>query len=126
MNFRFWSKRTTYSSRLIESAYAAGQHRRGVRGDELFEVWLDLAKLNFDLHSAFIRQLRTEYFRGVEAQMLKAEKPAKPVPAATSQTFRSHRIEAIDGGEYIVPTLDRESRFEDLKQAKRFIAAYAR
>lgn len=125
IDFRFWTKRRTYSSRLMQSAYQAGHRRRGVRGDEVFEVWLNLAKRNFDLHSAFIHRLRTEYFRGVEAQMLKAEKLAKPIPAAAGNTFRGHRIEAMEG-EFIVPSLDRESRFEDLKQAKRFIAAYAK
>lgn len=52
---------------------------------------------------------------------LAAVPPPKPV-----SRFKGYDIRRTADGEYLVPGLDRESRFEDLRQAKRFITASTR
>lgn len=125
-------RRLTYSSRLLESAYAAGfAGHAGHRGDELFELWLEGERIP-DAHSGFLRRLKEEYFRGVEAHEQErakpaaAAEPAEPTAAAVAHAFQGYRIEPAAEGEYAVPSLDPESRFESVKEAQRFIAVWGR
>lgn len=109
----FWKKTTTFSSKLMRGAYDAGyKGTHGVRGDPEFDAWLKKQKES-DLDSGFVSQLRQEYRRG------EFDYDQRTVAAGT---FKGRKIERR-GDEFIVPSLDKDSHFESVAEAKRFIAA---
>jgi hypothetical protein len=49
----------------------------------------------------------------------------KKLPAYLNE-YRGYRILRLTDGDYVIPQLDRESHFDDLNEAKRFIRSYVK
>jgi hypothetical protein len=112
-----FGRTTSFSSKALKDAYDAGY--KGQAGHRDFTAWLKKQKDSGEYHSSLTRQLREEYARGEKDYFARNEVGGK------GTTFKGQRIVEV-GGEYAVPGLDRESRFESVKEAKRFIMANPR
>lgn len=122
-----FGKQTTFSSKLMRQAYQSGYRgSHGHRGDDQFDSWIKAHKGSV-LDSGFKSRLRDEYRRGMEdfhsrATAKEAVKEARGEGAKSAGEYKGHKIMRQDG-EYIVPDMDRDSRFESMTEAKRFIKA---
>jgi len=119
------------SSRIEREAYEAGYRGEGgQRGTALFGKWLEKQPERGEFSRGFVGRLKKEYKRGVveehadhllERQGLKGK--AKKAAGEKAVTYKGYRIEPVGEGEWVVPKVDKESRFESLAEAKRFVAS---
>ena len=129
--FGFGSKLQS-SSRLEKQAYDAGY--RGVdgwHGTHYFDAWLKGQGDKKEWSGRLVSRLKAEYKRGgveYEADRLleKAKAQGKVKTGGKEDKpvkYKGHRIVPVGGGEWTIPDVDRESRFESLAEAKRFVMA---
>lgn len=121
--FGFSGKSTTFSSKVLKDAYDAGYKGQGGHRD--FTAWLGKQKGSGEFHSKFVGQLRGEYARGEKDYFTAgprevAQASVAVVKAPHKWKYKGYTIEQA-GEDFIVPKLDRESQFESLAEAKRFI-----
>jgi hypothetical protein len=102
--------------RADREAYAAGY-----KGKEHFDDWLERNHLE-ERGEPVKRSLRIAYEEGAsdQARGLKMGGEVKSTGRGTS--YKGYKIVKAEDG-YVVPSLDKESRFEDVDEAKRFIAS---
>ena len=133
------SSKLQSSSRLEKQAYDAGY--RGVdgwHGTHYFDAWLKGQGDKKEWSSGLVSRLKAEYKRGgveYEADRLleKAKAQGKVKTGGKKGKgegeedkpvkYKGHRIVPVGGGEWAIPDVDRESRFESLAEAKRFVMA---
>ena len=126
------SSKLQSSSRLEKQAYDAGY--RGVdgwHGTHYFDAWLKGQGDKKEWSSGLVSRLKAEYKRGgveYEADRLleKAKAQGKVKTGGKEDKpvkYKGHRIVPVGGGEWAIPDVDRESRFESLAEAKRFVMA---
>jgi hypothetical protein len=139
------SKKTTYSSKLIEGAYRLGYRGSsgGGRGDIYFEEWLEKQKPE-TLSSSLKSKLKDEYFKGMKdyeqhtaalpmlRQRLKEEDRSSRSSRSSgrssggskkkSVSYKGHSIKESDG-EWSVPSID-DGTFNSLKEAKEYVDYY--
>ena len=126
------SSKLQSSSRLEKQAYDAGY--RGVdgwHGTHYFDAWLKGQGDKKEWSGRLVSRLRAEYKRGgveYEADRLleKAKAQGKVKTGGKEDKpvkYKGHRIVPVGGGEWTIPDVDRESRFESLAEAKRFVMA---
>jgi hypothetical protein len=129
-----FGKSVSFSSGALKGAYGAGYRgEHGHRGSELFDKWLKKQKEHEKFASGFVRQLKEEYKRGEEDYFAKkggAGAGARSSGSGSSGggkgkgkavTYKGYRIEPVGDGEWVIPGIDKESRFESLGEAKRFV-----
>ena len=97
----------------------------------IFVSWL--ASKGLDQHGAALRaKLEREYERGVVAppsrrsaddlnrSFLSRQSSGRP----KSATFKGRKIDELPDGSWVVPSIDRESHFDSLEDAKRFVSSW--
>jgi hypothetical protein len=117
----------TFSSRYLQQAYDDGYRGQGgMRDTGGFEDWYRrLPQSERDTHhSSLVNKLRSAYEKGVRDEHREYVKKTGPekVEAGGSVRFKGYKIDRV-GDEYIIPAIDKESRFESLAEAKRFVAS---
>ena len=63
---------------------------------------------------------------GVAAHQLKRRVPASKRPTTAGTEYKGYSIRHMEDGSFVIPSIDPETQFEDLKQAKRFIDSEAK
>ena len=115
---------------LSEAALAATKAGRKSRDMSDFDGWLESKHLA-DRSDGFVSRVRDSYKRGVdaaEADERNAEylKTLPKSRAAKSTTFKGRAIKPTESGAWVVPSIDKESEFDTVQDAKRFITSWKR
>lgn len=149
----FGKKLTTHSSSLMRSAYDAGYKGiHGYRGQQQFHEWLERAPEDLDraferrLAAEYNqgvrdweRDQREKEQREIVAERAKAQQlldrklaqqrrereqeEKREARERRGDTFQGYDIKPASGGGFVVPSLDRDSVFDTIADAKRFIQA---
>jgi hypothetical protein len=122
---------------LSEAASAATKAGRKSRDMSDFDGWLESKHLG-DRSDGFVSRVRDSYKRGVDAaeadernaEYLKSLPKTKKHPKAKRRgggvTFKGRSIKPTEGGAWVVPSIDKESEFDTLQDAKAFITSWKR
>jgi hypothetical protein len=115
---------------LSEAASAATKAGRKSRDMSDFDSWLELKHLA-DRSDGFVSRVRDSYKRGVdavEADERNAEylNSLPKSRAAKSTTFKGRAIKPTESGAWVVPSIDKESEFDTVQDAKAFITSWKR
>jgi hypothetical protein len=115
---------------LSEAASAATKAGRKSRDMSDFDGWLESKHLA-DRSDGFVSRVRDSYKRGVAAaeaddrngEYLKSLPKSR---AAKSTTFKGRSIKPTESGAWVVPSIDKESEFDTVQDAKAFITSWKR
>jgi hypothetical protein len=115
---------------LSEAASAATKAGRKSRDMSDFDDWLESKRLG-DRSDGFVSRVRDSYKRGVDAAEAdeKNTEYLQSLPklrASKSATFKGRAIKPTEGGSWVVPSIDKESEFDTLQDAKAFITSWKR
>lgn len=120
-------RKTARSSMTVAQATSAAFKAGKETGDTgLFRQWLEFAGLS-GRGNVLTARLRKEYERGFESKMSAPKPKLGPYNAPPeSREHKGRKIEAHEGGTFSVPSLERETRFDSIADAKRFIDSWRR
>jgi hypothetical protein len=126
-------QKVTKGKTVRRSSMTVGQSMKAAReagrksGDTgQFKSWLESSGLAG--HGALLRgRLQREYVAGVESNF---DKPAElnreflKREALKPVSYKGRKIEPVGDGEWVIPLMDHDSRFDSLADAKRFIDSW--
>jgi hypothetical protein len=116
---------------LSEAASAATKAGRKSRDMSDFDGWLESKHLA-DRSDGFVSRVRDSYKRGVDAAEAddRNGEYLKSLPKGGNRggsvTFKGRAIKPTESGAWVVPSIDKESEFDTVQDAKAFITSWKR
>lgn len=131
-----WARsKTTYKRSRGEASHTAQAYRAGLKSGDTgeFDIWM--RRQRFTPDSSTRKRLEEQYRRGVErsgdaervkakrAERAAAKKEQKQQKQTALSSYKGVRLYKLGGGEYTT-SIDRDSRFDSLRDAKDFIGSW--